>query len=83
MQQGSEMCSKTQNSVTQIGGAIVIQRRRVATVKELHSLACTMQTATLYCIDQGHATVETVEQMATLLGLMCRQLDALQLDLSN
>ena len=83
MQQGSEVSQHTPHSVAQIGGALVIQRRRVATVKEVHSLASTMQTAALYCIDQGHVTVETMEQMATLLGLMRRQLDTLQLDLSN
>jgi hypothetical protein len=83
MQQGSEMSSKTPNSVAQIGGSVAIQRRRVVAIKEVHSLATTMQTAALYCIDQGHVSINAMEQMADLLGLMRRQLDALQLDLSN
>lgn len=83
MQQGSEVSSHTSHHITQIGGAVAIQRRRVVAIKEVHSLAGTMQTAALYCIDQGHVTVEAMEQMADLLGVMRRQLDALRLDLSN
>lgn len=83
MQQGSDVSIHTPNSLAQAGGAVVIQRRRVVAVKEVHSMAVTMQNAARYCIDQGHVTVDAMEQMADLLGLMRRQLDALQLDLSN
>ncbi|NKF30439.1 hypothetical protein HER21_28635 [Pseudomonas sp. BGM005] len=83
MQQGSDVSTLTPHSNTQAGGVIAIQRRRVVAIKEVHALAGTMQTAAQYCIDQGHVTVETMEQMADLLGLMRRQLDALRLDLSN
>lgn len=83
MQQGSEVSNQSPHSISQTGGAMAIQRRRVVAIKEVHALAGTMQTAALYCIDQGHVTVETMEQMADLLGLMRRQLDALRLDLSN
>lgn len=83
MQQGSEVSTPTPHSIAHVGGAVAIQRRRVVAVKEVYSLAGTMQTAALYCIDQGHVTTEAMEQMADLLGLMRRQLEALQVDLAN
>lgn len=81
--QGSEVISQIKQPPTKSGGALLIQQRRVVAVKEVSSLAGTMQNAALYCIDQGHVTTEAMEQMADLLGLLRRQLDALQLDLSN
>lgn len=83
MQQGSDVSHITPHSISQIGGAMAIQRRRVVAIKEVHSLAGSMQTTALYCIDQGHVTVEHMEQMADLLGMLRRQLDAIRLDLSN
>lgn len=83
MQHGSEVSQNTPHSITALGGAVAIQRQRIVALKEVSSLAGTMQNAARYCIDQGHVTVEAMEEMADLLGLMRRQLDALQLDLSN
>lgn len=83
MQQGSEVSHTPPQSISQIGCAVAIQRRRVVAITEVHSLAGSMQTTALYCIDQGHVTVEHMEQMADLLGMLRRQLGALRLDLSN
>ena len=81
--QGSEVISQIKQPPAKAFGALAIQQRRVVAVKEVSSLAGTMRTAALYCIDQGHVTTEDMERMADLLGLLHRQLEALQLDLSN
>jgi hypothetical protein len=64
-------------------GAIGAQQRRVVAMKEVYSLTGSMQKMALYSIDQNHVTIETMEEMADLLGLLRRQLGALQLDLSS
>lgn len=64
-------------------GALVIQQRRVVALKEVSSLAGSMHTMALYAIDQGHVTMDNMEAMADLLGLLKRQVDALRLDLSS
>lgn len=42
-----------------------------------------MQAMALYAIDQNHITIDSMEAMADLLGLLKRQIDALHLDLSS
>jgi hypothetical protein len=64
-------------------GALGSQQRRVVAMKEVYSLTGSMQKMALYSIDQNHVTIETMEEMADLLGLLRRQLAALQLDLSS
>lgn len=64
-------------------GALVIQQRRVVALKEVSSLAASMQSMALYAIDQNHVTIDGMEAMADLLGLLRRQVDALRLDLSS
>ena len=59
------------------------QQRRVVAMKEVYSLTGSMQKMALYSIDQNHVTIETMEEMADLLGLLRRQLGAIQLDLSS
>lgn len=64
-------------------GALAIQQQRVIALKEVSSLAGSMHTMAVYAIDQGHVTMENMEAMADLLGLLKRQVDALRLDLSS
>lgn len=64
-------------------GALVIQQRRVVALKEVSALAGSMHTMAVYAIDQGHVTMENMEAMADLLGLLKRQVDSLRLDLSS
>jgi len=64
-------------------GALAIQQQRVIALKEVSSLAGSMHTMAVYAIDQGHVTMESMEAMADLLGLLKRQVDALRLDLSS
>lgn len=81
--QGSEVITPIGHHPAKAGGALAIQRRRVVAVKEVYSLAGTMQNAARYCLDQGHVTPDHMEQMADLLGLMLRQLETLQVDLAS
>ena len=81
--QGSEVTSPIGRHPARSGGALVIQQRRVIALKEVSALCSSMQKMALYSIDQNHVTVDTMEEMADLLGLLRRQLDELRLDLSS
>lgn len=63
--------------------ALIAQQRRVVALREVSSLAESMQAMALYAIDQNHVTIENMESMADLLGLLKRQVDSLRLDLSS
>jgi hypothetical protein len=81
--QGSELSHQIDQPPATSSGAIAIQQRRVVAMQEVYSLAGSMQKTALYCIDQNHVTIETMEEMADLLGLLRRQLGSLKLDLSS
>jgi hypothetical protein len=83
MQQGSEVSLNTPHSITQLPGAVAIQRARVVAVKEVSSLLSTMQHMALYCIDQNHVTLDHMETMSDTLGVLQRQVNALYLELAN
>ena len=81
--QGSVISPQNDQPPALSSGAVVIQQRRVVAMKEVYSLTGSMQKMALYSIDQNHVTIETMEEMADLLGLLRRQLGKLQLDLSS
>ncbi|MCI8212555.1 hypothetical protein AUC61_23780 [Pseudomonas sp. S25] len=81
--QGSVVTTHSPQTPAGCAGALIIQQRRVVALKEVSSLAGSMQKMALYSIDQNHVTVDTMEEMADLLGLLRRQVDALRLDLSS
>ncbi|MBX7274429.1 hypothetical protein K2E95_00245 [Pseudomonas sp. ERGC3:01] len=81
--QGSSVSHTTIQPPAGSIGALTIQQRRVVALKEVSSLAGSMQTMAIYAIDQDHVTIETMESMADLLGMLKRQVDALRLDLSS
>lgn len=81
--QGSEVITPVSQHPAKAGGTLVIQQRRVVALKEVSSLCSSMQKMALYSIDQNHVTIDDMEQMADLLGLLRRQVDALRLDLSS
>jgi hypothetical protein len=81
--QGSEILTPISQHQAASGGALAIQQRRVVALKEVSALCGSMQKMALYSIDQNHVTIENMEDMADLLGLLRRQVDALRLDLSS
>lgn len=81
--QGSEVTTPVSQHPAIAGGTLAIQQRRVVALKEVSSLCSSMQKMALYSIDQNHVTIDDMEQMADLLGLLRRQVDALRLDLSS
>lgn len=83
MQQGSEVSHITPKPPVESSRALVLQRQRVIAVKEVSSLLSTMQFMALYCIDQNHVTLDHMETMATTLGILQRQVDALHLELAS
>ena len=83
MQQGSEVSTQPHHPPAERSCALIIQQHRIVALKEVKSLCSTMHNAALYCIDQNHVTIEVMEEMADLLGLLRRQLGAIQLDLSS
>jgi hypothetical protein len=83
MQQGSEVSHITPKHPVESSRALVLQRQRVLAVKEVSSLLNTMQYMALYCIDQNHVTLDHMETMATTLGILQRQVDALHLELAS
>lgn len=83
MQQGSEVSHITPKHPVESPRALALQRQRVLAVKEVSSLLSTMQFMALYCIDQNHVTLDHMETMATTLGVLQRQVDALHLELAS
>lgn len=83
MQQGSEVSTKPHHPPSEASRALVIQKRRVVALKEVSSLCGSMHSAALYCIDQNHVTLDHMEEMADLLAMMRRQVEALRLDLAS
>lgn len=81
--QGSVVSSPNKQPPATSNGALVVQQRRVVALREVSSLASSMQAMALYAIDQNHITIDSMESMADLLGLLKRQIDALHLDLSS
>lgn len=83
MQGSSVLPQKNDQPPAASSGALAIQQRRVVALKEVSSLTASMQAMALYAIDQNHVTVENMEAMADLLGLLRRQVEALRIDLSS
>lgn len=81
--QGSELSHLNDQPPATANSALAIQQRRVVALKEVSSLTASMHALALYAIDQNHVTVDNMETMADLLGLLRRQVEALRLDLSS
>lgn len=83
MQQGSEVQTHNSHPPSEQVGRLSIQRRQCVALKEVSSLAQSMHMMALYCIDQGHVTVDHMEAMANTLGMLRRQVDALDIELAS
>lgn len=83
MQQGSEVTNLHSHPPSEQAGRLIIQRRQCVALKEVSSLAQSMQMMALYCIDQGHVTVDHMEVLANTLGMLRRHVDALDIELAS
>ncbi|WP_157955114.1 hypothetical protein [Pseudomonas sp. S5D5] len=63
--QGSVVSSPNSQPPANSSGALIVQQRRVVALREVSSLASSMQAMALYAIDQGHVTIDSMEAMAT------------------
>lgn len=83
MQQGSEITHQHSHPPSEITTQLSIQRHQCVAIKEASSLIQTMRLMALYCIDQGHVTVDHMEIFANSLGVLGRHVDALDIDTAS
>lgn len=79
MQQGSEVTPHQSTTPSELA----VKQRRYVALREVSSLATSMQHMALYCIDQNNVTLDHMEAMADTLGMLRRQIDELRNDLAS
>lgn len=83
MQQGSVVSPITPQPPAEASRALIVQQQRVITVKEVSSMLSAMKFMAMYCIDQSHVTLDHMEIVATGLGSVIRQVEALEIELAS
>ncbi|MEJ3591391.1 MULTISPECIES: hypothetical protein [Pseudomonas] len=83
MQQGSAVTTHQSHPPSTQASQLAVQRSRCVALKEVSSLAQSMHLMALYCIDQGHVTVDHMEALANTLGMLRRHVDALDIELAS
>lgn len=81
MKQGSSL--EFTGPGTPLGVVVKKQAVQFQAVQELAAVCSGIQHIAMYCVDQGHVTLDRVEEIAKLAHLMSAKLSALGIDIAN